>query len=70
MRIASAITAGLALGLAAPALAQKPNPCAAPEYRQLAFWVGDWDLNFDDGTGQTGTATNTPRSVSRLTVSW
>lgn len=21
----------------------KPAPCTAPEYRQLDFWVGDWD---------------------------
>jgi hypothetical protein len=25
------------------AQAAKPAPCTAPEYRQLDFWVGDWD---------------------------
>ncbi len=28
---------------ALPAQNAKPTPCAAPEYRQLDFWVGDWD---------------------------
>jgi hypothetical protein len=28
-------------GLAAPSFAA---PCAAPEYRQFDFWVGDWDV--------------------------
>jgi hypothetical protein len=29
----------------APAVAP-PNPCAAPEQRQLEFWVGEWDLTW------------------------
>jgi len=28
----------------APAI--PPNPCAAPEQKQLEFWVGDWDLTW------------------------
>jgi Protein of unknown function (DUF1579) len=35
-----------------------PPPCSAPEYRQMDFWVGDWDISFDAGGGKTGTATN------------
>jgi hypothetical protein len=36
-----------------------PAPsCADPAYRQLDFWVGDWDATFDAGGGQTGHATN------------
>jgi hypothetical protein len=23
-----------------------PNPCAAPEQKQLDFWVGEWDLTW------------------------
>jgi hypothetical protein len=29
--------------------AAKPAPCAAPEYRQFDFWLGDWDaFDFDN----------------------
>ncbi|HEX8621201.1 MAG TPA: DUF1579 family protein [Allosphingosinicella sp.] len=44
----------LALAAAAPA----PPPCSTPEYRQLDFWVGDWDGEFDLPGGKTGRATN------------
>jgi hypothetical protein len=27
--------------------AQNAAPCSTPEYRQLDFWVGDWDLKWD-----------------------
>ena len=30
----------------APAPNTPPNPCAAPEQKQLEFWVGDWDLTW------------------------
>jgi hypothetical protein len=54
----------LACGL--PAFAQTPAaapptpplPCASAEYRQLDFWVGDWDLEFDNADGSIGTAEN------------
>ena len=55
----------LAFGaLAAPAAAQTapspppPPPCSAPEYRQLDFWVGDWELEFDLPGGGKGSASN------------
>ena len=32
---------------ATPAPAQAP--CAAPEYRQFDFWLGDWDISSPDG---------------------
>ena len=35
-----------------------PLPCSAPEYRQMDFWVGEWELSFDAGNGRIGTATN------------
>jgi len=47
--------------LAAQATASPPPPappCAAAEFRQLDFWVGDWDLSFDAGDRKTGRATN------------
>jgi hypothetical protein len=54
-----------ALLTAAPALAQTaapatpaPPPCSSPEYRQMDFWVGDWDIRFNAGNGQTGKASN------------
>ena len=39
---------------ASAALAQQPapapaQPCAAPEYRQFDFWVGDWDVHDPSG---------------------
>ena len=36
-------------GVAAAMPASAAGPCAAPEYRQLDFWVGDWNARFDDG---------------------
>jgi hypothetical protein len=42
-----ALTA-IAVTMTSPALAQTPVPappaCAAPEYHQLDFWVGRWDV--------------------------
>lgn len=45
---------------AGTAHAQQPAApsCASPAYRQLDFWVGDWDLEFDAGGGKVGHATN------------
>jgi len=61
MRPAFALAA--ALGLAAPALAQEsPDPadpgCAAEEYRQLDFWVGDWSLAWTNPDGTSGEGHN------------
>ena len=39
----------LLLSLAVPAFPQ--SPCEAPEARQLDFWVGEWDLTWQGGTG-------------------
>lgn len=54
------------LALLAPALAaspaqaqERPKPCSAPEYRQLDFWAGEWDLEYDRPDGSVGSATNT-----------
>ncbi len=33
-------------------------PCSGPEYRQLDFWVGEWDLEFIQQDGSVGKATN------------
>ena len=42
----------------APA-APPPAPCAGPEFHQLDFWVGEWDLTWPaQGSGPTGTGTN------------
>ncbi len=48
----------LAAGLMGALQDTPPQPCAVPENRQLDFWVGEWDLTFDAGDGQIGTAYN------------
>lgn len=36
-----------------------PDPCVAPEQKQLEFWVGDWDLTWPgEKQGQTDHGTN------------
>lgn len=47
----AAATAFVACALALPAAAQPPAPCSAEEARQLDFWLGDWDLTWDGGSG-------------------
>jgi hypothetical protein len=42
------VAAGPALAQAPPAVQVSPR-CAAPEYRQFDFWVGDWDAFDLDG---------------------
>jgi hypothetical protein len=48
----------IALALAAATPAAQPPPCSGPEYRQLDFWVGDWDAEFALPAGKTGHAVN------------
>ncbi len=57
--LAGGVTA-LALLASAPVMAQDAAPtCDAPEYRQLDFWVGEWDVTWVDGdTGEIGAGTN------------
>jgi hypothetical protein len=41
-----------------------PNPCLAPEQKQLEFWVGDWDLIWPGATAsETGHGTNSIKRV-------
>jgi hypothetical protein len=45
------LACGLLAAIGAPlgaAPTSSPSPCAAPEYRQFDFWIGDWDV-FDAG---------------------
>jgi hypothetical protein len=65
LKFAAAVSAALIAGVAcaqtpAPAASggPPPPPCSTPEYRQLDFWVGDWELTFPAGNGQTGKASN------------
>lgn len=44
-----ATTASLPIPRVASTDAAKPVPCAAPEYHQLDFWLGDWDAFDIDG---------------------
>ena len=53
----------LAALVSAAATAQAQNapatpPCSGPEFRQLDFWVGDWDLEFTNQDGSVGKASN------------
>jgi hypothetical protein len=49
----------LALAVASPATPRPPTaPCSPPEYRQLDFWVGEWDAEFALPGGKTGRAVN------------
>jgi hypothetical protein len=36
---------------AAPAPPPQPAPCSGPEYRQLDFWIGEWDVEGDSRVG-------------------
>ena len=58
--IASACLAGAAYAQqpAPPAQPPAPPPCSAPEYRQMDFWAGDWDLEFTNPNGTIGHARN------------
>ena len=41
-----------------------PNPCSAPEQKQLDFWVGEWDLTWPGAKpGDTGHGTNSIRRI-------
>jgi hypothetical protein len=41
-----------------------PNPCAAPEQKQLDFWVGEWDLTWPGAQpGQSDHGTNSVHRV-------
>lgn len=57
----------LILALAIPALPQTappPNPCLAPEQKQLDFWVGEWSLTWpSDKPGTLDHGTNTIRRI-------
>jgi hypothetical protein len=61
MRKHLAVCAVLTAAATGSASAQQPPtqaPCSDPAYRQLDFWVGDWDASFDAGGGKTGHASN------------
>ena len=48
----SALSAVLLLALVPAAGAQPaPAPCSSEEARQLDFWIGEWELSWDGGTG-------------------
>lgn len=43
----------------APPPAKPQRPCDLPEGNQLDFWVGDWELSWQDAKGNTQTGKNT-----------
>ena len=56
---ALAIFAGAASLPAATAAAPAPRPCAGPEWKQLDFWVGEWNATWPASPGSpAGAGTN------------
>jgi hypothetical protein len=53
-----AILFAAATAAAAPSAAPPPQPCASAEYRQLDFWIGEWNV-FQ-------VSDNTPAGTSRI----
>ena len=51
-------SAALALAAAQAPAAPQPPPCSGPEYRQMDFWVGEWNGVFPLPGGGEGHATN------------
>jgi len=49
--------------------ATPPNPCAAPEQKQLEFWVGEWELTWPgEKQGEVVHGTNSIRRVLETCV--
>jgi hypothetical protein len=63
MKALLAVIAAFCLSACATASAQQqaqPAPCAAPEFRQLDFWVGVWDARWEAAQGiAAGSGANT-----------
>ena len=58
--IVGAVLLATAIGTG-PVMAQdeQPAPCSTEEYRQLDFWVGEWNAAWDDGEGNIVHGSNT-----------
>jgi len=58
MKMIAAAFASLTLAACASAQAQQqtaappPPPCSTPEFRQMDFWLGDWDAHYTEDTSQ------------------
>lgn len=51
----------ITLGFMQTAFAEEataPQPCSTPEYRQLDFWVGNWEVSWTDQKGDRQTGSN------------
>lgn len=61
----SFLTFLLIMGLAAFSQAEEapPAPCSAPECRQFDFWIGEWELSWDNGDNGQATGTNTISAI-------
>ncbi len=52
------IIAAVAIMSGGPAFASDSPACAAAEFRQLDFWLGEWDAKWDPSPGDTGVGSN------------
>ncbi len=58
------LAGGIGLARQSGSVATPPTPCAAPEQKQLDFWVGEWDLTWPgEKQGELDRGTNSVRRV-------
>ena len=70
MIILRIIAAALLIAVEAPALPSqsKPVPCSSPEYRQLDFWIGDWDAFDYDNPHEASARTRVTRILDNCAL--
>ncbi len=59
----------LCLAMFGKMAAQNASPCADPEASQFDFWVGEWDLTWDDGKGGIATGKNIIEKILGCVIS-
>lgn len=58
--VASVLGLAAAAQVASASPAAPPSPCNAPEFRQMDFWLGAWDVRWEASSGMAaGRGTNT-----------
>ena len=64
--VAAVAAAFVSAGASAQAQGQAPPPppCSGPEYRQLDFWLGEWEAGAQAQDGSTVTPPTASRTIS------